>query len=89
MAKSNRCNPVVVEQIIYDQPRKLFVERYLSPSAKKRAFLAGIPEKKALEIYGKNRYRINPDAKPVRYQDKATGMWKTKVILHHLHNYAH
>ena len=55
-------------QIIYSEPRKTFKEKYLSPkgellikSAKTKA------EKDAIWAkYGKNRYTINPNAKPIK-----------------------
>lgn len=50
-------------QLIYNEPQKLLLERYITDHMLEKAVRLGYSKKKALEIYGKNRYRSNPDAK--------------------------
>lgn len=74
-------------QVVMSAPSKLFVERYLSPKGKKllngRTKLIHQNKAEKAEInaiwakYGKNRYRINPDAIPCR--NKIGGL---KIINH-------
>lgn len=50
-------------QLIYNEPQKLLLERYITDHMLEKAIHLGYSKKKALELYGKNRYRNNPDAK--------------------------
>lgn len=60
--------PKVRKQIVYSKPRKILVEKYLSPKGEKLMRLATTKKEKD-EIwnkYGKNRYRNNPESKPIK-----------------------
>ncbi len=50
-------------QLIYDEPVKIFVERYITDHCLEKAIRLGLSKKAALARYGKNRYRVNPEAK--------------------------
>lgn len=54
------------EQIVYDRPRKVFKEKYLTKKGKRLLMNKEITKKEAWEKYGKNRYTIDPEAKPIR-----------------------
>ena len=54
------------KQIIYSEPRKIFVEQYLAPKGEKLLLSGKITKKEAWEKYGKNRYKINPSATPIK-----------------------
>jgi hypothetical protein len=58
----------VRKQIVLSAPRKIFVERYLTPKGKRMMTLASSRKEKdaVWAKYGKNRYRINSDAIPVK-----------------------
>jgi hypothetical protein len=58
----------VREQVVLTAPGKILVERYLTAKGKKMITLAKTrKDKDAIWAkYGKNRYRIDPDAKPCR-----------------------
>jgi hypothetical protein len=58
--KSNDARRV---QLIYDEPVKIFVERYITDHMLEKAIRLGLSKKAALAKYGKNRYRVNPEAK--------------------------
>ena len=64
MAKSNRLKGR--KQVIYSEPRKLFKERYLTSKGAKLLLLKQISKEEAWKKYGKNRYRINPNAKTIK-----------------------
>ena len=53
-------------QVVYSEPQKLFVEKYLSPKGKRLLMNKEITKTEAWLKYGKNRYRINPNARPVK-----------------------
>ena len=53
-------------QLIYDEPVKVFVERYITDHMLEKAIGMGLSKKAALAKYGKNRYRNNPNAKVSR-----------------------
>lgn len=50
-------------QLVYDEPVKIFIERYITDHMLEKAIRQGLSKKRALEVYGKNRYRKNPFAK--------------------------
>ena len=53
-------------QIVYSEKRKVFVKRYLSPKGKRLVNEGKLTVKEADEKYGKNKYRINENAKPIK-----------------------
>ena len=53
-------------QLIYDEPVKVLVERYITDHILEKAIGMGLSKKAALAKYGKNRYRNNPNAKVSR-----------------------
>jgi len=53
-------------QVVYSAPLKIFVEKYLSKSIQRRVLNKEFSKKYAMKRYGKNRYRINPEAYPVK-----------------------
>lgn len=53
-------------QLIYDEPVKIFVERYITDHMLEKAISRGLSKKKALELYGKNRYRKNTNTKIIK-----------------------
>lgn len=68
MAKSKRPTGSQVRiQVIYSEPRKVLKEKYLTPKGKR--LLSSAKTKAQKEViwakYGKNRYTINPNAKPI------------------------
>ena len=69
---NNRKNDQRTIQVIWSEPKRILVGRYLSKSARKRAELEHLSVDSALELYGKNRYKVNPNAKAV------------KIIIHKL-----
>ena len=54
------------KQVVYSEPRRIFKERYITDHMLEKAIRMGMSKKKALEVYGKNRYIDNPNAKPVK-----------------------
>ncbi len=54
------------EQIIYSEPRRLFVKRYLTAKGVREVNAGYITPEEADRKYGKNRYRLNPNARPIR-----------------------
>jgi hypothetical protein len=67
MAK-NRQNYGVRKQIIMSAKTRTFVEKYLSPKGKRLIVDAKTKkeQKQIWDKYGKNRYRMNLDARPLR-----------------------
>ena len=63
---NNRKNEQKSVQVIYSEPKKVLVGRYITDHMLEKAIRAGLTKKKALELYGKNRYRINTNAVPVK-----------------------
>ena len=63
---NNRKNDQKTIQIIWSEPKKILVSRYITDHMLEKCIYAGMTKKKALEIYGKNRYRINPNAVAIR-----------------------
>lgn len=55
-----------IKQIIYSEPRRILVERYLSPKGTRLLKTKEITKKEVWEKYGKNRYALNVNAKPVK-----------------------
>lgn len=53
-------------QVIYSEPRRVFIERYLTPKGERLLKQGVLTKKEADEKYGKNRYRINTEAHPVK-----------------------
>ena len=53
-------------QVIYSEPQRILKERYITDHMLEKAIRMGMSKKKALEVYGKNRYTDNPNAKPVK-----------------------
>lgn len=53
-------------QLVYNEPLKTFVERYITDHMLEKATRMGLSKKEALEKFGKNRYRVNPDSKVVK-----------------------
>lgn len=60
---NNRKNEQKIVQLIYSEPLKVLVGRYITDHMLEKAIRSGMTKKKALATYGKNRYRINPNAK--------------------------
>ena len=54
------------DQVVYSEPRKIFVKKYLTPKGQGLLLSKQITKKEAWEKYGKNRYKINPNAKPIK-----------------------
>ncbi len=52
-------------QIVYSEKRKVFVKRYLSPKGQRLVDEFALTEERADRRYGKNKYRINENAKPI------------------------
>ena len=71
----------VRKQVVLSAPRRLFVERYLTPKGKRMMVLAKTRKDKDLVWvrYGKNRYRNNPDAVPCRNK-----LGKLLIITHYV-----
>jgi hypothetical protein len=57
-----------VPQMIMSAPRRMFVGKYLTPKGEKLLLSAKTKaEKNAIwEKYGKNRYQLNPESRPVK-----------------------
>ena len=53
-------------QIIYSEKRKKFIENYLSPKGQRLVKEGKLTKEEATKKYGKNRYRVNLNAKPVK-----------------------
>lgn len=53
-------------QTVYSEPRRVFKEKYLTPKGKRLLANKEISKKEAWEKYGKKRYTINPNAKPIK-----------------------
>jgi hypothetical protein len=68
MANQTESYMGVRKQRVLSAPGRIFVERYLSPKGKRLLWDANTKKEKkdVWAKYGKNRYRINPDAKPVK-----------------------
>jgi len=54
------------KQVIYSEPRKIFVKKYLSPKGLKLLATNQFSKEEIWERYGKNKYVINTEAVPVR-----------------------
>ena len=54
------------KQVVYSEPQRILKERYITDHMLEKAIKMGMSKKKALEVYGKNRYIDNPNAKPVK-----------------------
>ena len=63
---NNRKNNQKTIQVIWSEPKMKLVSRYLTDSAIKRSRAENLSAIKALELYGKNRYNVNPNAKAVK-----------------------
>lgn len=59
-------------QRIMSEPRKLLIDRYLSPKGKRLLNEGKISKEIAWKKYGKNRYTINLNSKPIKliYHEK-------------------
>lgn len=53
-------------QVIYSEPKYLLKERYITDHMLEKATIMGLNKKEALSKYGKNRYIVNPNAKPIK-----------------------
>jgi len=53
-------------QIIYSEPQWILKERYITDHMLEKAIRLGLSKKEALAKYGKNRYQLNPNAKPIK-----------------------
>lgn len=53
-------------QTVYSEPQWLLSGKYLTEKGKRLLQTKQITEKEAWEKYGKNRYRINPNARPLK-----------------------
>ena len=53
-------------QIIYSQPKKILVGRYLSPKGERLVSEGLLTKEQADAKYGKNRYTIDPNAQPIK-----------------------
>lgn len=69
-------------QIVYSEAQKLFKEKYLSPKGKR--LFAKSKKDLIWKLYGKNRYTVNPNAKPVTISVMRHGIMvqRVKVIKH-------
>ena len=65
---ANQTAPKVRKQVVYSEPRRILVEEYLTPKGERLMALAKTKaERKEIKAkYGKNRYKVNPNAKPVK-----------------------
>jgi hypothetical protein len=61
----NKGKVIERKQVVYNTPRKVFVEEYLTNKGK-RLLAEGADRGLVYSLYAKNRYRINPDAKPIK-----------------------
>lgn len=68
------------KQVIYSQPRKIFVKRYLTAKGVRLVNAGTITPEEADNKYGKNLYRLNPNAKPIKTIDHQLTT-KTKIHL--------
>lgn len=68
MANNRKMTKCRRKQIIWSEPRKVFVEKYLTKTGKKQLALAKTKKEKdaVWAKYGKNRYRINKNAKIIK-----------------------
>lgn len=55
------------KQAVLSAPGRIFVERYITDHMLERAIRNGLSKNEALEKYGKNRYRPNPEAKVIKF----------------------
>jgi hypothetical protein len=55
-----------IHQIIYSEKKKVFVGMYLTPKGQKLLDEGKISKSVAEAKYGKKKYRINPNAIPVK-----------------------
>lgn len=53
-------------QVVMSEKSRTLVEKYLSPKGKRLLAEKAISKKEAWARYGKNRYRVNEKAKPVK-----------------------
>ena len=56
------------KQVVYSEPQRILKEKYLSPKGKRLFADAKTKEEKDFiwKLYGKNRYILNPNAKPIK-----------------------
>lgn len=55
-----------LKQIVYSQPRKVLIGKYISAKGLRLIQEGVLTKEQADKKYGRNRYGINPDAKPIR-----------------------
>ena len=63
---NNRGNGQTRAQIVWSEPRRILVGRYLTKKGMALVASGIITHEFAMTKYGKNRYKINPAAKPVK-----------------------
>lgn len=66
MANNRQATRSRIKQVVYSEPRKVFKEKYLTEKGQDLLNRGLISKKEAWNKYGKKRYTINPDAKPVK-----------------------
>jgi len=66
MAKTRQAQYSRRLQVVFSKPRKTFKERYLTAKGQMLLKTKQISKTEAWERYGKNRYVLDPKAKPVR-----------------------
>ena len=62
----NRKNDQRTIQVVWSEPKMILVGRYITDHMLEKAIRSGMTKKKALEVYGKNRYRANSNAIAVK-----------------------
>lgn len=67
MANQRRSTNGRRTQVVYSEPLRLKIGSYVSPKGEKLLQLGLITKKEAEQIYGKNRYCINPNAHIVKF----------------------
>ena len=67
--RNNRKSGGSYIQAVYskENPRKIFLGRYITEHMLAKATEEGLTTREALVKYGKNRYKINLEAKPVKF----------------------
>lgn len=61
----NKGKVIERKQMVYDRPRKVLVGEYLTNKGK-RLLAEGADKGLVYTLYAKNRYRINPEARPIK-----------------------
>lgn len=66
---NNRISGGYYVQPVYSSkdPHRIFIGRYITQHMSDKCAAMGLSKKEALAKYGKNRYIINPTAKPVKF----------------------